>query len=69
MVVVDKFYDEDAPGGDVFGWFMRDPRFRTAMASYREEKPVAVLRRFARTDDRGGCIPQDLRAISRPLPR
>lgn len=69
MVVVDKFYDEDAPGGDVFAWFMRDPRFRTAMASYREEKPVAVLRRFVRTDDRGGCIPQDLRAISRPLPR
>jgi hypothetical protein len=69
MVIVDKFYDEDAPGGDVFAWFMRDPRFRTAMASYREEKPVAVLRRFVRTGDRGGCIPQDLRALSRPLPR
>lgn len=69
LIVVDTRYDEDAPGGDQLSWFKAEPRFAAAMTSYREERPARYLRRFIRTAERGGCVPQDLRAISQPLPR
>lgn len=68
IVLVDTRYDEDAPGGDQLRWFMAEPRFAAAMASYREDRPARYLRRFIRVAERGGCVPQDLRAITQPLP-
>jgi hypothetical protein len=69
MVVVDRFYDEDAPGGDVLAWFMAEPRFRAALAGYREIAPVAVLRRFVPMQaNRAACVPGDLVALTRKRP-
>lgn len=70
MVIVDTFYDEEAPGGDVFAWLQADPRFRAALAGYREIKPVYVLRRFVPSQANGAaCVPSDLEALTQPLPR
>lgn len=68
MVVVDRFYDEEAPSGDVLDWFMGEPRFRAALAGYREVAPVEVLRRFVPMagSGRGACVPADLTALTRP---
>lgn len=69
MVVVDRFYDEDAPGGDVLAWFMAEPRFEGALAGYREVAPVAVLRRFVPAGATpGACVPSDFTAMTKPLP-
>jgi hypothetical protein len=65
MVIVDTFYDEEAPNGDVFAWLNAEPRFRAALAGYREVEPVFVLRRFvpAGTGTKG-CVPSDLAAVT-----
>ncbi len=69
MVVVDTFYDDDAPGGDVLTWFMAEPRFRAALAGYREIPPVVVLRRFVPLSATpAACMPGDLQAMTNPLP-
>jgi hypothetical protein len=71
LVIVDTFYDEDVPGGDLLAWMMAEPRFRAAMAGYREEKPVAVLRRFVPASAKpaaGSCVPADLQAMTRLFP-
>lgn len=69
MVVVDRFYDEDAPGGDVLAWFMAEPRFAAALSGYREITPVAVLRRFVPVNtERAACVPGDLVAMTRMRP-
>lgn len=71
MVIVDRFYDEDAPGGDVLAWMMAEPRFRAALAGYREIAPVAVLRRFVPVAGGGteACVPADLTALTTALPK
>lgn len=67
MVIVDTFYDEEAPGGDVFAWLNAEPRFRTALAGYREVEPVFVLRRFVPdAPNEAACVAGDLSAVTRP---
>jgi hypothetical protein len=69
LVVIDARYDEDAPGGDLLAWFLQEPRFAQALAGYREERPVAYLRRFVPSGaNTQGCVPADLMAITGPLP-
>lgn len=69
MVIVDTFYDEEAPGGDVFAWLLAEPRFRAALSGYREIAPVFVLRRFVPDrPNEAACVAGDLTAVTRPLP-
>ncbi|NJC05812.1 hypothetical protein GGQ97_001605 [Sphingomonas kaistensis] len=69
MVIVDTFYDEEAPNRDVFGWLNAEPRFREALAGYREVAPVFVLRRFVpKGPTAAACVAGDLSAVTRPLP-
>jgi hypothetical protein len=69
MVIVDTFYDEDAPGGDLLAWLSAEPRFRIALAGYREVQPVFVLRRFVPDRPSGtACVASDLPAMTRALP-
>jgi hypothetical protein len=65
MVIVDTFYDEEAPNGDVLAWLNAEPRFRAALAGYREVEPVFVLRRFVpAVTGAKGCVPADLAAVT-----
>ena len=69
MVVADTRYNENAPGGDLLAWFAAEPRFRAAMAGYREVQPTGFLRRFVPAEPvAGACVPADLKAMTRPLP-
>ncbi|UUR08159.1 hypothetical protein [Sphingomonas glaciei] len=69
MVIVDTFYDEEVPGGDVLAWLNSDPRFRAALAGYREVEPVFVLRRFVPdAPTEAACSAGDLTAVTRQQP-
>lgn len=70
MVVVDTRYDEDVPGGNLINWFGAEPRFRAALSGYREIRSTGYLRRFVpQGPNAGACVPGDLTAMTRPLPR
>nr|WP_314443693.1 hypothetical protein [uncultured Sphingomonas sp.] len=69
MVVVDTRYDEDVPGGNLLGWFQAEPRFKAALAGYREVSPAHYLRRFVPIGTGNhACVAADLQATTRPLP-
>jgi hypothetical protein len=69
LVVVDTRYDEDTPGGDLLNWFAAEPRFRAALAGYREVPRTGNLRRFRpASPTAAACVPADLTAMTRPLP-
>ena len=70
LVLVDTRYKDEVPGGDLLGWFLADPRFRRALAGYREIPATSYLRRFVPAGgDSAACVASDLTAITRPLPR
>ncbi|GAA4003800.1 hypothetical protein [Sphingomonas humi] len=69
LVVIDTRYKEEVPGGDLLNWFLAEPRFRDALAGYRETQATDYLRRFVPAGGRGGtCVVSDLTAVTRPLP-
>jgi hypothetical protein len=69
VVLVDTRYDEDAPGGDLLNWFNAEPRFRAALAGYREVSRTGYLRRFIPAGPTAAaCVPADLKAMTRALP-
>lgn len=68
LVVVDTRYAEEVPGGDLLKWFEAEPRFRAALASYREIPATAYLRRFApKATASSACVPAGLTAMTQAL--
>lgn len=69
LVVVDTRYKMEVPGGDLLRWFVAEPRFRTALAGYREIAPTDYLRRFVPAGGRASaCVADDLTAMTKALP-
>lgn len=69
LVVVDTRYKTEVPGGDLLRWFEAEPRFRAALAGYREIAPTEYLRRFVpAAGPASACVADDLTAMTKALP-